>query len=68
MDNLIALFKDMNQKLDRSLTLEMVFNSTSKISLIRGDKKIFQVTAANINACVDIAFSKLMAYKKEVLP
>lgn len=67
MDNLIALFKDMRQKLN-DLVLEMTFGSTAKIVVLRGDKKIFQVTAASINACTDIAFSKLMDYKKTVLP
>lgn len=67
MDNLIALFRDMRQKLN-DLSLEMTFGSTSKIVLLRGDKKIFTITAASINACTDIAFSKLMDYKKTVLP
>ena len=68
MDNLIALFKDMNKKLEGKLTLEMEFSNTNKIVLIRESKKIFSVAAASINAAIDIAFSKLMDYKKEVLP
>lgn len=67
MDNLTALFRDMRQKLN-DLSLELTFGSTAKIVLLRGEKKIFTVTAASINACTDIAFSKLMDYKKTVLP
>jgi len=67
MDNLTALFRDMRQKLN-DLRLELTFGNTAKIVLLRGDKKIFTVTAASINACTDIAFSKLMDYKKTVLP
>lgn len=68
MDNLIALFKDLNKKLDNVLTLEMTFGTVAKITLLRGSKKIFTVSAASINAGIDIAFSKLLDYKKEVLP
>lgn len=68
MDNLIALFKDINKKLDGVLTLEMTFGTVAKITLLRGSKKIFTVSAASINAGVDISFSKLLDYKKEVLP
>jgi hypothetical protein len=40
--------------------------NTTNITVFQGNKKIFSVFAASMNAAVDLAFSKLMDYKKEV--
>ena len=67
IDNFMSLFRDMNLKLNGKLTVKIESGNTTSIAVSQGNKKIFSVFAASMNAAVDLAFSKLQDYKKEVL-
>ena len=66
IDNFMSLFRDMNLKLNGKLTVKIESGNTTTITVSQGNKKIFSVFAASMNAAVDLAFSKLTDYKKEV--
>ena len=66
IDNFMSLFRDMNLKLNGKLMVKIESGNTTNITVFQGNKKIFSVLAASMNAAVDLAFSKLMDYKKEV--